>query len=203
MKYRESGMPDEKMWGTFFDPRRIISQMNVNGEIKTLLDIGCGYGTFLIPAAALVGGKVIGLDIEREMIETCQEKARDQNLLNLYLICGDFSDEETRKTLKQNAGAIDYICLFNILHCERPLDLLSNVYDLLANNGKIGVIHWKYEETPRGPSMEIRPTPETIIGWASETGFTLVKQVELPPYHFGLIFIKKLKEDINNPDYSI
>jgi hypothetical protein len=45
--------------------------------------------------------------------------------------------------------------------------------------------------TPRGPSMEIRPTPETIIGWATKTGLSLEKYVELPPYHFGLVFIKK------------
>ena len=203
MKYRESGMPDEKMWDSFFNPRQILGRMGVNREIKTLLDIGCGYGTFLIPAASLVGEKVIGIDIENEMIETCQAKARDRSLPNVHLICGDFSAEETRKALKQNAGAIDYICLFNILHCERPLDLLGNVYDLLANDGKIGVIHWKYEETPRGPSMEIRPAPETIINWAAKTGFSLEKYVALPPYHFGLIFRKNLKEDKNNPDYSI
>ena len=81
--------------------------------------------------------------------------------------------------------------------------MLGNVYDLLANDGKIGVIHWKYEETPRGPSMEIRPTPETIINWATKIGFTLVKQVELPPYHFGLIFRINLKEDKNDGAYSI
>lgn len=42
--------------------------------------------------------------------------------------------------------------------------------------------------------MDIRPTPQMIINWANETGFVLEKQVELPPYHFGLVF-RKLFQD--------
>ena len=34
--------------------------------------------------------------------------------------------------------------------------------------------------------------PEDIIKWASKVGLTLKKQVELPPYHFGLIFQKQM-----------
>jgi hypothetical protein len=30
-----------------------------------------------------------------------------------------------------------------------------------------------------------------IINWALKTGFTLENQVELPPFHYGLVFIKK------------
>ncbi|MEY7999731.1 hypothetical protein AB8U03_05830 [Clostridium sp. Mt-5] len=41
--------------------------------------------------------------------------------------------------------------------------------------------------------MEIRPKPEMIINWAVKIGFKLEKQVELLPYHYGLIFKKDLK----------
>jgi hypothetical protein len=61
---------------------------------------------------------------------------------------------------------------------------------MLEQQGKIGVIYWKYEDTPRGPSMEIRPKPEMIIEWAGKVGFTLEKQIEIQPYHYGLIFKK-------------
>ena len=93
--------------------------------------------------------------------------------------------------MEKYKGEIDYITLFNILHCEEPTKLLKNIYDILNNFGKIGITHWKHEKTPRGPSMEIRPTPEMIVNWALKAGFTLEKQVDLPPYHYGLIFVKK------------
>lgn len=192
MKYRDSGMPDEQMWETFFNPTQILSQLGVNEHTKTLIDIGCGYGTFLMPAAKLVKSKVIGIDIENDMVDACRKKITQLSVKNVDLLHGDISSEQTIKDLGKYIGEIDYICLFNILHCEQPSDLLNAAYHILNRNGKIGVIHWKYENTPRGPSMEIRPTPETINDWALKEGFVLEKQVDLPPYHYGLVFIKKL-----------
>jgi len=191
MKYRESGMPDEQMWVTFFNPLQILCQLDINENINTLIDIGCGYGTFLIPAANLVKNKVIGIDIENEMIEVCRRKIKEHENKNIDLLHGDISTEQTIKDLKKYKDEIDYICLFNILHCEQPMNLLNAAYRILNSNGKIGVIHWKYENTPRGPSMEIRPTHEIISGWALNAGFVLEKYVELPPYHYGIVFIKK------------
>jgi len=111
---------------------------------------------------------------------------------NIDLLHGDISTKQTLKALEQYKGDIDYISLFNILHCEQPLSLLNTAYQILNNYGNIGVVHWKYEKTPRGPSMEIRPTPEIINGWALKSGFVLDKYVEFPPYHYGLVLSKKL-----------
>lgn len=191
MKYRESGMPDEQMWNTFFNPSQILTQLDINEHIHTLLDIGCGYGTFLIPAAKLVKGKVIGIDIDNDMIKICKEKAQKHGINNIALLHGDISTEFIIKDLEQYRGEIDYISLFNILHCEEPFDLLSTSFRILNRNGKIGVIHWKYENTPRGPSMDIRPTPEMIKNYALIVGFVLNKVVELPPYHYGMVFEKR------------
>lgn len=190
MKYRESGMPNEETWNTFFTPMEILNKMNINNQIKILIDIGCGYGTFLLPMAKLIGKKVIGIDIDDEMIKVCRNKVKEYNIENIDLMKGDISTDETLNKLKKYIGEIDYISLFNILHCEEPTNLLESIYNLLNDNGRIGVIHWKYEKTPRGPSMEIRPKPEMIINWAVKIGFKLEKQVELLPYHYGLIFKK-------------
>ena len=145
MKYRESGMPNEQLWDTFFNPQQILNQMGIDKNINTLVDIGCGYGTFLIPAARLIRGTVVGIDFESEMIEICNTKVREQGIENIDLICGDIADENTIQHLEKYRGAIDYITLFNILHCDEPLVLLRNVYDIVHANGQIGVIHWKYE----------------------------------------------------------
>lgn len=194
MKYRESGMPEEQLWDDFFNPEQILDKMGIDKNIDTLLDIGCGYGTFLIPSANLVRGTVIGIDIEDEMINVCKKKVQNYDLKNVDLLCGDVSTKNISNALEKYKERINYITLFNILHCEQPLELLRKAYQILKMNGKIGVIHWKYESTPRGPSMEIRPTPETIIEWATKTGFSLENFVELPPHHFGLVFIKKYEE---------
>lgn len=190
MKFRESGMPQEEVWQQFFKPQHIINQMDINDQIRTLVDIGSGYGTFLVPISKIVS-KVIGIDIEKDTVDICTANLRKHDIINAEVIHGDISKYETIKSLDKYLNEIDYITLFNILHCEEPLKLLKTAYTLLSNNGKIGVIHWKYEKTPRGPSMDIRPRPEAIIDWATTIGFKLEKHIELHPYHFGLIFVKE------------
>ena len=60
---------------------------------------------------------------------------------------------------------------------------------LPAVRGLLAIIHWNHDpDTPRGPSMDIRPTPDDCVRWVEAAGFTiLAAQVDLPPYHYGII----------------
>lgn len=61
-------------------------QLDLDVNINTHIDIGCRYGTFLIPAAKLVKDKVIGIDIENEMIEICRRKTQEHDIKNIELL---------------------------------------------------------------------------------------------------------------------
>jgi hypothetical protein len=58
MKTRESGMPPEDVWQGFFDPVVILDKLGLTSECEFVVDFGCGYGTFSIPAAQIVRGVV-------------------------------------------------------------------------------------------------------------------------------------------------
>ena len=68
MKGRESGMPDESDWETFFNPACRLVRLDCAGACGDVVEFGCGYGTFTLPAAGLVSGRVIALDIEPRMV---------------------------------------------------------------------------------------------------------------------------------------
>jgi SAM-dependent methyltransferase len=188
MKLRESGMPAENIWGSFFNPEDYLRSMAIDNKIKNFLDIGCGYGTFLLPAAKVISGRAIGIDIDNQLVSDLKEKAINQGITNIELMCDDISNQNSSEIMVKYLTKIDFIAMFNILHCEQPVQLLKSVVRLLSPNGRVGVTHWKYEHTPRGPSMEIRPKPEQIIKWASEAGLELIQELDLPPYHYGLVF---------------
>jgi len=58
MKVRDSGMPEEKIWNDFFNIDLILSELQINKQINDLVEIGCGYGTFTIPSAKQITGKL-------------------------------------------------------------------------------------------------------------------------------------------------
>ena len=69
MKVRDSGMPEETKWNDFFDIDFILSELSIDSKIVDLVEIGSGYGTFTIPTAKLIRGRLFAYDIENEMIE--------------------------------------------------------------------------------------------------------------------------------------
>ena len=82
MKTRESGMPDESVWSGFFPPEEVLQKLGLQPDCGDVVDFGCGYGTFAIPAARMVRGTVHALDIEPEMVAATKAKA-EANLRNV------------------------------------------------------------------------------------------------------------------------
>ncbi len=187
MKTRESGMPPEEMWTSFFAQQAILKKVGLSGQCGSVLDFGCGYGTFTVPAAQMIQGTVYALDIDSDMLETTKAKVDAAKLQNVEMRHRDFAVEGSGLP----DGSVDYVMLFNILHADERLALLKEAWRVLAVDGKLGVIHWNYDPaTPRGPSMSIRPRPEECRSWAEQVGFVLLPpgQIDLPPYHYGLVF---------------
>ncbi len=187
MKIRESGMPQEEDWNSFFNPNQALRVLGVNREVVDVADFGCGYGTFTIPAAQMIIGKMYAIDIEPEMIKAVEQKAKARNLANVVVVLRDFVLKGSGLT----KNSIDFVFLFNILHVENPERLLKESYRILKPGKKVGIIHWNYDATtPRGPPMNIRPRPEQCRSWAESVGFVFEKKVDLKPYHYGLVLRK-------------
>lgn len=180
-------MPDQNMWEKFFDAEKTLATLGLDKQINDVAEFGCGYGTFTIPAAKVIKGKIYALDIDPKVIQTTEKKARSFKLDNVITVLRDFMIEGSG--LEDNS--VDYVMLFNILHLETPKDLLREAIRILKENGKLGTIHWNYDpSTPRGPSMEIRPKPEQCVDWARDVGFTNPIRYDLKPYHYGIVFTK-------------
>jgi SAM-dependent methyltransferase len=183
VKVRESSMPPEALWVTFFDVDRILSRLRFIGS-KDIVEFGCGYGIFTTAAARRAAGLVRGFDIEPEMIAATRGKVDAAGLTNVRLERRDFIAEGTGL---RDASA-DYVMLFNILHAAEPMILVREAFRILRPCGQVGVVHWNHAGTPRGPDPSIRPRPEQCAGWLAEAGFVVtLPPTPLPPYHFGLV----------------
>ena len=188
MKGRESGMPDEDYWASFFDPESILDRLLVTkGGCYNLVEFGCGYGTFTLPVASRTRGQVTALDIEPEMVTLVGQRASEMSLANIRAELRDFVEHGTGV----EEGSQGHAMVFNLLHIEQPIALLREAYRTLQPGGIVSIIHWRSDiETPRGPPLAIRPKPEQCATWLSEVGFDSVVHLDLgpaAPYHFGLL----------------
>lgn len=191
MKIRDSSMPDEEMWESFFDACLILRRLGFSPNSGDVADFGCGYGTFSIPAAHLTHGTVHAFDIDPQMIAATRARGCRLNLSNVAATERDFVAEGTG--LKD--GSIAYAMLFNVLHAEDATGLLREAFRILRPGGVLGIIHWIHEAgTPRGPDLSIRPRPEQCRLWTIQVGFVPENPTSLPPHHYGLVARKPATE---------
>jgi SAM-dependent methyltransferase len=187
MQVRESGMPEESDWRSFFDAEATIGILFADGVAGDLVEFGCGYGTFTVPSALRTRGRVTALDIDPQMVARLQQKVTDHALSNVRAEVRDFVAHGTGLADGSQAHAM----IFNLLHLDPPIALLREAHRVLCDGGSLSVIHWRSDiPTPRGPSLAIRPTPEQCREWMAEAGFQNIKSVDLKrccPFHFGLV----------------
>lgn len=186
MKGRESGMPDEDYWESFFDPSCIVGRLDCAESTHGLVEFGCGYGLFTVPVARIAKGRVIAYDIDLGMVAATQEKVETAGLTNVTVEQRDF----VAKGCGLPAASVDHTMLFNILHIEDPVGLLNEARRVLMPGGKVSVIHWRSDvETPRGPSLAIRPSPRQCREWGEQAGLRFLRSEALSccSYHFGLV----------------
>lgn len=193
MKVRDSGMPEEERWASFFDPEAVLRVFGLDRDIETMVDFGCGYGTFTLPAAKKISGTLHALDIEPEMVEMVRVKCERAAVANVRTEVRDFVSSGSGL----EESSVDAAMLFNILHHDDPLQLFAEAQRILKPGGRLAIIHWNYDPTtPRGPSLEIRPRPEQCIQWGRTVGFAFdeMDRFSLRPYHYGLLFRKPAED---------
>ena len=188
MKTRDSGMPEEAHWQTFFDPLALLTALGLDRISGPVIDVGAGYGTFTLAIAAMTRHPVVAIDIEPALVEELSARAVARGFAHIEARLHDVTDTGLGVT----PASADIVLLFNLLHCEEPVGLLCSAAQALRPGGRVGIIHWRSDvRTPRGPALAIRPQPEHCTAWATEAGLVVsVPPVILPPYHFGLVAMR-------------
>ena len=188
LKVQDSGMPEQVYWDSLFDIEAILQWLECSGRPETVVEIGCGYGTFTVPVATAIKGRLISFDIEQSMLAITRANADEAGVSNVELQCRDVLANGTGL----QAGSVDRVMLFNILHFPERHQLLVEVARILKPGGRVDILHWRKDiSTPRGPQVDSRPDTPMVLH--AIEGADLVQKGEaciLPPYHWGLQLIK-------------
>lgn len=188
MKIRESGMPDEALWASFFDGEATVARLlGPPGGQGDVIEFGCGYGSFTLPVAQRTTGWVTALDIDPAMVAVVQDKAADLELRNVRVQLRDFVAAGAGVATASQA----YALIFNLLHLAQPVNLLREAHRTLREDGVLAVIHWRSDiMTPRGPPLSMRPRPAQCRQWMADAGFRDIEAVDVSdccPFHFALV----------------
>jgi len=120
---------------------RILQRIGIRRG-QTVLDFGCGCGTYTIPVARIVGrkGKVYALDKDKDVLRDLMQKADSAHLKNMVIIT---SSGEPKIELPEES--VDVALLFDVLHhyyfpeMDERRRLIDEIYRITKANGFISV----------------------------------------------------------------
>ena len=188
-----STMPDADWWQALWpDPAKVLAEMGIEpGGVA--IDLCCGDGLFTVPLAR-IGKRVYAIDIDPVMLDRARALVAEARAENCEFVVADAMaiDAAVREP-------VDYVFLANTFHgVPDQLGLARAVAVLLKPKGLFGIINWHRRprgETvvlgqPRGPKTEMRIEANDVTAIVQPAGLLLNRTVELPPYHYGVVFHK-------------
>ncbi len=155
-------------------------------ETAQIADIGAGSGYYSLELAERYPqGMVWAVDIQQEMLDILENKAKKQGVENVKLLIGS----ETHTNLPKEQ--MDMVLLVDVYHeFSYPKEMLTSIYESLKPDGSAVLLEFKAED----PQIPIKRLHKMSLSQAQRefeaSGFRLEeKQSNLPWQHF-LVFKK-------------
>jgi protein-L-isoaspartate O-methyltransferase len=188
--FQGTEMPTAGWWEALWpDPAGVLTAVGLRPGMD-VIDLCSGDGWFTLQIAK-VARHVSAIDIDPTLLEVARHRLVESGVTNCEFIAGDAYD------IAKLAGPADFVFMANAFHgVPDRARLAKAVGAALKPHGQFAIINWHKrprEETPilgepRGPKTELRMAPEETIKSGDSSDLRFVKVVEIPPYHYGVVF---------------
>jgi ubiquinone/menaquinone biosynthesis C-methylase UbiE len=188
-KVQGSGSETSEPRGHHHDHKGKSSERLLNKEVilkgldvqpgQTILDAGCGNGYMAKIFSGLVSdsGKVYALDNDAEAIETLRKEAQGTNI---EAMVGDLAEP-----IQLDQASVDLIYISTVIH-GFPKNTVKYIFEeakrILKPNAVLAILEIEKKDTPFGPPLHIRYSPEELKEIAPLTPFDTIAVTE----HFYL-----------------
>jgi ubiquinone/menaquinone biosynthesis C-methylase UbiE len=137
----------------------VLKALNISRG-QTILDVGCGNGYMSKAFSNKVtqSGKVYALDPDKHFINVLKSETEGTNIETIE---GDI----TRQT-QLNESSVDLIYVSTVIHAfseQQMQGFLQEVKRLLKPDALLAIVEIEKKETPFGPPLELRCSPEELM----------------------------------------
>ncbi len=169
------------------EPRKLVEALELKpGQV--VADVGVGTGYFAFRMAPLLGekGKVLGVDIQQEMLDLLKAKAAKLKVANVEGVLGTVTDP------KLPEGGVDLVLMVDVYHeFDHPWEMMQAIKKSLKPGGRVVLVEYRKED-PKVPIKEVhKMSEEQIKKEMTAAGLEHVKTVGVLPRQHIAIFRKK------------
>lgn len=169
------------------EPRKLVDALELKpGQV--VADVGVGTGYFAFRMAPLLGekGKVLGVDIQQEMLDLLKTKAAKLKVPNVEGVLGTVKDP------KLPEAGVDLVLMVDVYHeFDHPWEMMQAIKKSLKPGGRVVLVEYRKED-PAVPIKEVhKMSEEQIKKEMTAAGLEHVRTVGTLPRQHIAIFKRK------------
>jgi ubiquinone/menaquinone biosynthesis C-methylase UbiE len=175
---REFDDPSREAWQ---QPGRVIGALGLEPG-QSVADIGAGTGYFSVRLArAAAAPTVYAVDIEPSMVAYLKARAAKEGLTNLHAV------QATAEGPNLPAPVDTILIVDTFHHIPDRVAYFTALKRSLKAGGTLAIVDFR-KDSPSGPPVEFRFTPEQISSELAQAGFALAEQHEFLPRQLFLLY---------------
>ena len=147
--------PDRDTWQK---PKDVVKLLAIQPGM-TVVDLGAGTGYFAPHLSRATGkdGKVLALDVEPQLVEHIEERARKSKLANVEARLVPYDDP------KLEPRSVDRVLTVDTWHhIDKRAEYTRKLAAALKPGGFVAVVDYTLD-SPEGPPKEHRMAPEQVV----------------------------------------
>jgi ubiquinone/menaquinone biosynthesis C-methylase UbiE len=162
-------------------PDRVISALGLtSGQIVADIGAGTGYFTMRLAKAA-AAPKVYAVDIEPAMVQYVQHRAMREGLKNVAAV----QAAADRTNLSEPVDVVLIVDTYH--HLPNRVAYFMALKTLMKPGARLAIVDFK-KESPEGPPLEFRFTPDQVTAELARAGFKLQTRHDFLPRQMFLIY---------------
>jgi ubiquinone/menaquinone biosynthesis C-methylase UbiE len=175
---REFDDPSRDAWQ---QPDRVIGALGIKPG-QSIADIGAGTGYFSARLARAPGAPTVyAVDIEPSMVAYLKGRAAKEGLSNLQAV------QATAEGPNLPAPVDTILIVDTFHHIPNRVAYFTALKRSLKPGGTLAIVDFR-KDSPSGPPVEFRFTPEQISNELAQAGFALVEPHDFLPRQLFLLY---------------
>lgn len=124
------------------NPRKLLELLALkDGDVVADIGAGSGYYTFRMAKLVAPKGKVLAVDIQKEMLDIIRDKAKKEGVTNVEPIQGEEADPKLKDE------SVDVILLVDVYHeFSFPYEMTEKMVKALKPGGRLVFVEFRLED---------------------------------------------------------
>ena len=173
------------------EPKKVIEALDLKPEM-VIADIGAGSGYYSFRMAEKVGpkGKVLAVDIQKEMLDIIRQRMKKEKVTNIEPILGTESDP------KLPVNSVDLILLVDVYHeFAFPFEMTEAMVKALKPGGHMVFVEFRKEDK-KVPILEVHKMSQAqVLKEMKPHSLKHVKTVKSLPWQHVIFFAKTAEKE--------